>query len=265
MEDPNNQNDPQATDQPANGDVVEAAPSPTPTPQPQPTGGDPSILAAYQQQLLAETRERARLERELAEARKPKEQPPTPDEEKEFFDKPKSVVRELIRQEIQEAVRPFNQSVAQQQREALIVAIKQQMRRNTAQFPYIDQVEGLFDQILSNTQNIDANVAVAAYNTALGYHISQGGRLETAPKNDNPPTPNRGNPPVSNNPPHIRPSAPPAPPANGAKKMRALTENERKIARFNNQTDEEYLVWSGEMDPKEIVHITDDDIKARAR
>jgi hypothetical protein len=263
MEDPNNQQQ----DQSDTTQVTDPNANPEPTPQPPtPTGGDPTILAAYREQLLAESRERARLQRELDEARKPKEQPPTPEEEKEFFDKPKSIVRDLIRQEIREAVKPFNESAAQQQRAMLIAEIKRQMRAKPAQFPYIDQVEGLFDQILAQAAGIDANVAVAAYNTALGYHISQGGRLEAAaPKTDNLPTPNRGNVPVNNNPPHIRPSAPPTPPSNGTKKLRQLTENERKIARFNGQSDEEYLIWSGEMDPREVVLITDEDIKTRAK
>ena len=236
-----------------------------PTPQPTPTGGDPTILAAYREQLLTESRERARLQRELDETRKPKETAPTPEEEKEFFDKPKSIVRDLIRQEIREAVRPFNESAAAQQRAALIAEVKRQMRLKPAQFPYIDQVESLFDQILSNVQVIDANVSVQAYNTALGYHISQGGRLEAKAPDAPSAPPNRGTPPVSNNPPHIRPSAPPAPPSGGKQKLRQLTENERKIARFNGQSDEEYLIWSGDMDPKDIVNVTDDDIKARAK
>lgn len=234
----------------------------TPPANPQPAG-DPNILAAYQTQLQHEARERARLERELAEARKVKEVPLTPDQEKEFFDKPKSVLKELVRQEIQEAVRPFNQDMAMQRREALIGNLKAQMRKNPAQFPYIDQIEDLFDQIINAAQNIDANVAVAAYNTALGYHISRGGQL-TKKVDDTPPPPSN-RPTVPNNPPHIRPSAPPPPPAGGKKQIRALTENERKIARFNGQTDEEYLAWSGEMEPHEVAHITDEEVIKRIK
>ena len=261
------ENEPSNLDQSGTTPVTDPVVDPTPQP-PTPTGGDPTILAAYREQLLTESRERARLQRELDETRKPKETAPTPEEEKEFFDKPKSIVRDLIRQEIREAVRPFNESAAAQQRAALIAEIKRQMRLKPAQFPYIDQVEGLFDQILAQAQGIDANVAVAAYNTALGYHISQGGRLE-AKAPDAPLAPlapsNRGTPPVNSNPPHIRPSAPPAPPSGGKQKLRQLTENERKIARFNGQSDEEYLIWSGDMDPKDIVNVSDEDIKARAK
>jgi hypothetical protein len=257
------ENDPNNSDK---SDTTPATdPVADPTPQPTPTGGDPTILAAYREQLLTESRERARLQRELDDARRTPEKPPTPEEEKEFFDKPKSIVRDLIRQEIREAVRPFNESAAAQQRAGLIAEVKRQMRLKPAQFPYIDQVESLFDQILSNVQVIDANVAVQAYNTALGYHISQGGRLE-AKAPDAPPAPsNRGTPPVNNNPPHIRPSAPPVPPSGNKQKLRQLTENERKIARFNGQSDEEYLIWSGDMDPKDIVNVSDEDIKARAK
>lgn len=261
---PENQ-DPSDTTQitPPSGDPADNQPPAPPNP-PSP-GVDPTILQAYQEQLQVEMRERARLQRELEESRKKPVAPPTPEQEKEFFDKPVSTTRDLIREEIQKAIAPLNQFTAQTQRAQFIEQCKTQMRANPSQFPYIDQVERLLDQILSQTPNLDVNSVVAAYNLAVGTYISQGGSL-TAPNGNNPPTPpaNRGTPPV-NNPPHVRPTPPVPPPSPSSRKIRPLTENEKKIARFNRFTDEEYLVWSGEIDATEVAHITDEQVKERVK
>jgi hypothetical protein len=233
-------------------------PNPTPAPTPPSPGVDPSILQAYTEQLLTESRKRAQLEREL-EALRNQPAPITPDDEKKFFDQPVSVTRQLIQEEISRAVAPLNQYTAQQQRLAMIEMAKQQMRNNPAQFPYITQVESLFDQIIAHIPNLDVNAFVNAYNTALGTFISQGGQLTTGSPAPTP-TPNRSPVPT---PPPVR-SAPPPPPIH-KKTLRQLTENEKKIARHNYMTDEEFIAWTDGVDPREVAHISNDEVIKRVK
>lgn len=223
--------------------------------QPQP---DPNILSAYQQQLLEQSRENQRLQRELENARRVPEQPITPEKEKDFFDKPMTSMAELVRKEMAQQIAPINAFTAQIQRQQAYDSLKNQMRNN-AQFPHLVSVEGLLDQIMQSAQQIDANTVIAAYNTALGYYVSNGGQLSQQPNTQAPQTPNRPNVP---NPPHIRSSPPSITPQQG-RKIRALNENEKKIARFNGFTDEEYLVYTEELSPREVAHITDEELKAR--
>lgn len=219
---------------------------------------DPSVLSAYQQQLLQQSRDNARLQRELEEARRPVQQAPTAEQEKEFFDKPRSSVAEIVRHEMKQQTEPLNQFVAQMQRQQLIENLKGQMRSNPSQFPYIGQLEGMFDQIMTQAGVIDANTAIAAYNTALGYYISNGGQLNTQTPTQQ--QPNRTNVPT---PPPFKPTAPPPSPTSSNRKVRQLNENEKKIARFNGFSDEEYLVYTEELTPKEVAKISDDEIKKR--
>lgn len=251
-------NDPNAT-----GEIEIDVPDENPPAPPRP---DPTeMLTVYQQQLLTESRERARLERELREAREaanaPK--PPTPEEEKSFFDNPRSATAEIVRRELQQQVGPLNTFVAQQQRDALYTNVKNQMRANPAQFAYLSQVESIMDQIVAQIPEINPNAVVFAYNSALGQYISNGGNL--TPSTPAPsPTPAPAVP--SNNPPHIRPSAPANPPApRSTPAKRVLNENEKKIARFNGWTDDEYIAWTDNVRPNEVAHISDDDIKSRMK
>lgn len=228
-------------------------PDPTPAPAPQNT----EILNAYQQQLLEQARENKRLRDELEAARRPAPQPPSPEEEKQFFDAPRTATAQIVRQELEQQVKPINDFVRQMQREQNYTALKSQMRQNPAQFAYLGQVEHYLDQIMQSAAVVDVPTVIAAYNTALGYHISQGGSLN-APSNPTPPT----NVPI---PPNPRPAPPVTPPSNprGNKTRPQLTENEKKIARFNGQTDEEFIFWRDGVRPDEVAHLTDDQIKAR--
>lgn len=262
MPEPTNQPDPTDTTQVTTPAPEDSQPPVADTPKP---GVDPQILQAYNEQLLAEARERNRLQRELDEERRKNNQPKpvTPEEEKKFFDTPVSTTRDLIREEIRQAVAPLNQFTAQQQRFALIEQFKQQMK-NSAAFPYINQIESIFDQVIGTVAQLDANSVTAAYNLALGTYLSQGGQLQ-APKPANAPAPNRGNQPVPTIPPHVRPTPTAPTPSNAPKQLRALSEAEKKIARFNNMSDAEYLMWTEGVNNAEVAHLTDEQIKERMK
>lgn len=237
-----------------------------PTPPTPPVDPNNDVMSAYRDQLLAESRRNAQLQRELEEARRVPKAPPapiTPEREKEFFDKPFSNTRDIVREELASTVGPLNDYVQQQQRASLYIGLKSQMRGMPQRFAYLTQVESLMDQIMQGQSVINDNVVVAAYNNALGYFISNGGKLQdqTIPT---PPTPTPT--PVPPTPPHIRPSPTlhnnnnPNP-----RKTRPLNENEKKIARFNGFTDEQYLAWTNELTPSEVAHVTDEQITSRVK
>lgn len=233
-------------------------------------GGDPTILAAYNEQLIAQGRELARLRAEIEKNNAPKpevERELTEDEEKEFFNKPVSTIKKLVKSEVDASIRPLNQFTANTQKQQILASLKEQMKKQPNQFPYIEvaSVEQMFDQILTNAPSIDANAAVTAYNMAVGYAVSNGGIDSLKPRNDNPPPNNsRSTLPVPGNPAHVRPTAP-STPAPGNKKLRTLTEAERKIARFNKMTDAEYIAWTDGVSEKEVATISDEEIQRRAK
>lgn len=214
---------------------------------------DPAILAAYQEELLNKSRRNAELERQLAERNREPERELTPDDEKAYFEKPISTIKGLISEQLAAQVKPLNDFVNLQRRAQIIGTFKQQMAARPAQFPYIVQVEQIFDQIMMNEPTIDESSVVRAYNAALGYFISNGGNLNATPQTPPPETPNRTPTNVPTNPPHYKPAAP-APidkGGNSKPKLRELTENEKKIARFNGMSDEEYIRLS-ELPPSKV-------------
>ena len=225
-----------------------------------PVGPDPRLIESYQQQLLAESRERARLQRELEEERNRRANVPevvTPEQEREFFDRPRTATAEIVRAEIASQVAPLNQFVQQQQRQQIIFTLKGQMRQMPQQYPYVNQIEGLMDQVLQNAQVINGDVMAMAYNTALGYYVNGGGQLGTPQAPNTPQTPAPTTP-VTPIPAHVRPSAPPAAPSNTrTPAKRTLNENEKRIARHNRMTDEEYIKWTDEVQPHEVAHVKD--------
>lgn len=239
--------------------------SDTPPAPPAPAPFDPTILSAYEQQLQLEARRNAQLTRELDELRRTPAAPPTPEKEKEFFDTPRSTMVEIVREELKNAVGPLNDYVSQSRRDAVISNFKQQMRANPAGYPFIDKVEDVIDKLIANTPNVDANTMTLAYNTAVGHVVSTRGYEALTGSNNPPPPPNPTPSPVPPTPPHIRPTPPAPPRRDDSKPKRVLNENEKKIARFRNQTDDEYIVWTDDVRPSEVAHITDEQIKERIK
>lgn len=223
------------------------------------------VIEAYKQQLLAESRRGASLAQENERLRSAPQTPPaanvepTDEEEQEFFKKPVSTIKRLVKAEVESTVRPLNAFTANIERNNVIERAKEQMRGNPSAFPYISipEVESYMDQMIASAKGLDANIFVLAYNTAVGYAISNGVELK---KGATPTTPsNRSTSVPSPTPPYVRPTAPAPVNAPGAKKLRALSEAERKIARFNKMTDAEYILFTdGE---NSIVRASDEDIK----
>lgn len=244
-------------------------PTPTTPPAPVPVvQQNDDVMRAYQQQLLETSRTNNELRKRLDELERKPAAPPTPEEEKAFFDTPRTTTAEIVRRELATQVEPINKFVQQMQRDTVIANYKTQMRSLASQFPYLGLVESIFDQVMANTAQIDQSSVINAYNLAVGHYVSTGGRLE----NNTPAAPSNAvhatHTPTTNNvpnPPRIPPSAPPAPVnRNNGKAKRVLNENEKKIARYNGMTEEQYIAWTDDVRPSEVASISDDEIKVRA-
>lgn len=147
-----------------------------------------------------------------------------------LFDDP----RRLLREEIAEQNKPIIDFMNTFQKRQAIEEFKSQMRSDAmGRFKYLDKVSDFFDRAVSSLQFVNADAVVAAYNLALGNYVSNGGNL-----NDSAPTQtNSTTVPI---PPHIRPSSP-IRVANEKPAKPVLSEAERKIARINNMSDEDFV------------------------
>lgn len=149
-----------------------------------------------------------------------------------LFDDP----RRLLREEIAEQNKPIMDFMNSFQRQQSIDMFKSQMRNDAmGRFKYLDKVSDFFDRAVQGLNIVNADSVVAAYNLALGNYVSNGGNLieNTAPSIP----PANPNVPI---PPHIRPAAPIREVSSRATKP-VLTEAERKIARINNMSDEDFV------------------------
>lgn len=230
----------------------------SPSPQPVTSPVDNSIrevMSAYQEELRLSAQRNRELEERLNRAEAPPAR--TPEEEsQEFFANPKKSMRD----EISNAVKPLNEFVAAQARSNLISQIKDNMRRGQG-FDHLDKVEAIMDQYLAQYNVIDVNSAVASYNAAVGRFVSLNGVNALAPQNETTQTNTRTPEPVNNNPPHVRPSPPPVNRTNASDKAfklpRPLNENEKKMARFNKMSDEDWWIETYEKKPQDIVPKTE--------
>lgn len=223
------------------------------------------LLRSYQNELIRLSAENRQTRTEIDELKKPAPVTRTAEEERKFFDTPTSSVTEIVRKEVRDAIAPLNQFTANATRQANYENLKQQMKANPS-FPYVTQIEHLIDQVMANVQQPDANSIVSAYNQALGFYISNGGELNRTPTPAPAAPPSREAPPVAPLPPHARVT----PPANGGRtpangKVRELSENEKKIARFNRWDDKHYLFWTEHVLPREVGKITDAEVEERIK
>jgi hypothetical protein len=180
--------------------------------------------------------------------------------------------RSIIAEEIDRRLQPFSQFVQQQQAQTMYASLKEQFKRHPqySAFFNIPQAESILDGQVAqiqqtnpsaiNTQGI-ANLITQIY----GYMQLNGMVQPQQPVITNPQqqyTPVTQQPvqqpqqPMNNTnitPPHLRPSAPPMPNANGqnltakGNPRRPLTELERRVARENGfKNDDDYIDWLNE-------------------
>lgn len=225
--------------------------------QPLPPQAAPSdnreVLNAYQQELQRQANENRLLKERLDSMERERTNTPTstPEEEsQQFFANPKQVVRD----EIRSATAPLNEFVAQQRRRDLVDSFKVQLR-NSPQFQHFSKIESLFDQYIGQVSIIDVNSIVGSYNAALGLFISQNGPqalIDTSTQNNQPNNTNTNRTLVTQ--PRVPPAPPRAPNQNTTtdKPWLKMDENQKKMARFNNMTDEDWWNETYNTTPSEV-------------
>lgn len=214
---------------------------PTNPPAPPPPAPDPNAtIGLYERLLQEQNAEIARLRAQAQAPAAPNNQPPAFNGEN-FFQNPGEVLdnfRKTLIQDVQQTISPLNQFRLQMERQTAYNNNKGQMEMYIPQhlkgyWPIIAQ---RMDMAFNAGYIQDASLQglMGAFNTILGQVIAQG-QVPVAPTNAIPPQPG-----VPFTPPSIPPSPPP-PPTPPANQLRALTENEKLVARMAGMDDATYL------------------------
>lgn len=211
--------------------------------------------------LEAVIREQSNRIQQLLESQSQPSQPtPVPvDPEKQkvdFFNKPHDVVREIVQAELRSAIQPLQEFVQGFRAESTYDKLKNAFRNDSRFQPYWDAaVESAVDSVMLsgkvevNTANMQSAIIQAIGLKNLGMLPGATAPSVNQPGTATPVQPNNQN---MVNPPHLRPSSPPPPSNNPRQPVRQLTENERRLARENHMTDQEYLDWI-EVPPQGVV------------
>lgn len=234
--------------------------TPSPTDPPKPV--DPPVAtvvdsAAQQrdQAILAKLREQDEVIRqqrvELDELKK-KPEVPIGEQNKEFWNNPLPMLREELKKTVEPLIEFRNEFRAN----AAYDKIKGEAKADPRFKEFLAQpgVEAQVDQLMSKNP---APTHEAFGATLMGLRGAM--ELGIVPKPVVTPPKIDGEPPkpavdLNMIPPHLRPSAPPTPKAgDNAPKSRELTENERRQARENKMTEAEYIEFTDDVKPLDVV------------
>jgi hypothetical protein len=185
----------------------------------------------YQQQLQLQTQQQQHIQQQP--------QQPVPQQSWDDFQQNPA---EFIGRIIQSSIAPLAQSVAQTQRIQIIDQIVQQAK-SAPQFADVKLFEPQFRALLGSFQNLDLGSVQAAYYSAKGQFVSNGGVLEpqtqTQVTQQQPQRPNHI-------PPHLIPSGPVTIPQHGGlPALRKLTENEERLRSEQRMSHHKFLFMLG--------------------
>lgn len=252
-----------ATEAPVSGASVQPA-------QQEPTA-EQRLIASQEALLREQARNLASMQQRLRgiEERQIKaEEPAGPTLEQQnadYWKNPVGIISELISKELKRTVDPINQRLQQGESVSEYDRVKARLKLEYADI--WDKIEPSIDNWASSaTQNgqqlNDELVSIAALTASGAYYR---GQLpgHARPGNPSPPAapPAPPAPPSTGTevlmPPHLRPSAPliPGQDQPQKKEVRALTENEARLARERKMTNEQFLAWI-DVPPEQVVHST---------
>jgi hypothetical protein len=173
---------------------------------------------------------------------------------KSFYERPYEATQELVRAEVQAAVAPLVDLVRGNANRSDYDRIKDSFRVDPRFKPVFDAgLEPHIDRMIQNHaaagQPVTKEIVLVAISGVkgaadLGLLGDFGGNSGQPSMAGVPPAPNSSpSGPTMVTPPHLRPSAPPAPGGSGddKPKLRDLTENEERLRRENRMTKEEFL------------------------
>lgn len=206
---------------------------------PPPSLEQPPINLLTNQAYIESERERMRLFQENEQLRS--NQPKAPQNfdaaNQSFFDKPAESMARLVNEEVTRTIAP----IAAEFRQFTRMQAYQTLKNTYRQIPNFNLIEGQVDQIMANLEPTAANMN-GAISMAVGQMTLQGQSFMQQSNTLQ----------TKITPPNLPPS-PPAPPANtnAANKIQ-LTEMQKRVARENNMTDEQYISYLT-ADSKEVV------------
>lgn len=232
--------------------IITTPPNNPPAIEPEPPKQQDSreLMQIYDNILADKEREnkemRERLSRMEAERNAP---PPNPEADRNaIFERP----REIIRDEVNKAIAPLLEVVSGFRSSSVAEQYLNKYANDPRFANYWPQIERHVRGALGQVKGeINDQVVMSLVLGAIGAY--QAGLLPgaTPPQNNNtlpnnppaPPNNNRAAQLDMNTPPHLRPSAPPIaePEVNKPPKRRALTENEKRLARIKGMSDDRYL------------------------
>jgi len=214
--------------------------------QPKPVELTPEEEFRRKEELYLDTiREQGQKLTELTELVRKRDEPPPPEASAEdFFKSPVMQSRKIVREELDAAIKPLKDFIAEFKSGSAYDRLKAKFKADPRFTEVFANYEALIDEAMSKNEPTD-NAMLATISGIIGAASLGllGGRAA-------PSTPARPN--VAT-PPHLRPSAPlPPSPPDGKPKQRALTENERRLARERSMTDEQYLSWI-DVKPEDVI------------
>jgi hypothetical protein len=171
----------------------------------------------------------AELERDRASV------PKKPDDPTAFLANPQTNIREIIREELAATAGTINQFMQQQSAATAYQQIKAQLRIQPGLDKVMPQVEAYLDQQYIHLNPLNAGAVAGLAMTLLGQVTA--GFLQPLVKTESAPVK-----PLPN--PSLQPSAPVKPEPTKTTAVE-LTEQQRRIARIQGMTDEEYAAWMG--------------------
>lgn len=263
------QKTPQTKDQPLQRTEPENV-QPAPPVKPELTQ-EQRIIAAQEATLRDQHRQLTELtqrQRSLDERVTRTEKGPEPTEadlNENFWKNPTGVLGGLIERELAKTVAPINERLNKISQSGQLTEYDRAKLEIKKQYEDIwDQIEPHIDEwargaTAAGTEVNEQLLNLAALTASGAYYRGQLPGMTERPTAAPAAPPAREPAPPGDRtvatPPHLRPSAPPVPGQDrpAAKEVRALTENEARLARERKQTPEEYLAWL-EVPPEQVVH-----------
>lgn len=154
-----------------------------------------------------------------------------------FFERPGENIAQLIEKEVQKSINP----IAQEFRQYTRLQQYQTLKNNYRSLPNFTVLESLVDQLMINQEPIASNMN-AAITMAIGQ-LTLAGQYshQQVPQNN-----------TRVLPPNLAPSNPPAPQHQSNPTKINLTEMQKRVARENGMTDEQYISYLT-ADSKEVI------------
>ncbi len=209
------------------------------------------VIAVYDQVLREQAEELRRLREEVTRRNAPP--PPTSDEQKQrFFNNPMDVLRE----EIQAGIAPILEITKGFKAQTEYDVIKNKFKNDPRYAEIFPSIESYVDQIMAKSEKTETNMRTAVLVAAGALQTGEIPRQSS--NNPAPKVPVNTNTNTNQNtqvtPAHLR-STPPAPPVPDNKPKIVMTELERRLAREQRMTDEEYVRFR-DMRPGDVVKET---------